>query len=413
MADKTVGDFFGKDPEIRTYREDETWVLPNTMVGLEIELEGFDRRPTIPPPYYWTFHEEGSLRDINGLRPFEFVFSMPFCGYDLSRALQVFDKIIKSLKSKPHTSPRGSTHVHLDVREFTLEQVISLITFYTIVERPLYRYCGSRREDNNFCLPFYKAEAVVFSNLSRYDVIKQNGRSLSNVTATETYRYNGLNVCSLRKFGTIEFRQYPSCADVSQITEWINIIMCLKKAVIENKHDIGSIPVEMSRTGILESVQKIFGPYFNRLFYPEMEYDLYQGIRLAQNILYKEEQSLAELDLSSSIFSPAQHDYTYLNQAEKLFGLKKTKNKEEKITSATTIYDAGGFVVPQGAVPFDPGQWRVEPVPVEADPELAPQREPELMFERLRAQERERRELEEAEQRAMRIRMQHPNQRRR
>jgi hypothetical protein len=325
---KNVGDFYGKQQDIRTFKEDNDWVLPSTMMGLEIELEGFSKYPKFNGPQYWEQKEDGSLRNIREKIPIEFVFASPLCGYDLTRAISLFDETIASLKEKPYASPRTSTHVHLDVREISFNQLLNLIIMYTVVERPLYKYCGIQREESNFCLPFYKAEGLVFEQLYATDIIG-NAEQLVSVTTGQN-RYNGLNVCALKKFGTLEFRQFPGTFNTVLIRRWINIIMCLKKAAVEYSGNLFKLPAVFSEAGIKTQVEKIFGNYFPYLDYPEMEYDVLLGIRLAQDILYRNDKYDASTQIEQIMGKEPQVESVYSTTIKKNLKLPKTRSKKAK-----------------------------------------------------------------------------------
>ena len=282
----TVGKAFGKAAEIRSYKEDAQWVLPSCMVGVELELEGIAPTFKFSGSNYWEVKEDGSLRDINdGETSKELVFSVPLCGYDLTKALSILKHTLDKQKKKPVTSPRCSTHIHIDVRELTFNKLLNFLVLYTIVERPLYHYCGNSRENNNFCLPFYKAEGAIFSHISSKDMLSGANELVASVLSNK--RYSGLNICALKLFGSVEFRHLPGTVDVDKITQWINILMCIKKAAIEYNGQLQLIPKTFSEKGIENNVKEIFKNYYQYITYPELEYDVLQGIRQAQDILYE------------------------------------------------------------------------------------------------------------------------------
>lgn len=337
MASKeagTVGGLYGKQEEIRSYKEDTSWVLPTTMIGVELELEGVKTFPKFSGPQYWETKEDGSLRDIDdeGSTSMELVFAIPLCGYDLTKALSILKHTLDKQKYKPVVSPRCSTHIHIDVRELNFNKLLNLLIIYTIVERPLYHYCGNDRENNNFCLPFYKAESRVFNAISQKDILGTKDR-LVNITSGDR-RYSGLNLCSLQRFGSLEFRQLPGTTDVDKITQWINIIMCIKKAALDYTEELQTLPVSFSEKGIEKNVKEIFGEYYPYIKYPELEYDVLQGIRQAQDIIYESKMDSEEQTLVEKMRSDNPVYYNKILEKFNLKGKKIPDKKEAKIKAS-------------------------------------------------------------------------------
>lgn len=298
-ANSTVGSAFGNPEEIRSYKEDNFWVLPKTMIGIELELEGVTSIPVLKSPNYWSVKEDGSLRNLSAnTTSIELVLNFPLSGHDLTSAISYLNTVLNSKKEKYKISPRCSTHIHLDVRELDFNKLLNLLIIYTILEKPLYNYCGGDRENNNFCLPFYKAEKNVFEHLSYFDIVNEHFNKLQNIVLSD-YRYSGLNLCSIKKFGSLEFRQFPGTMDVHKISQWINIIMCIKKAAIEYNKELKVLPLSFSENGIEKSVSDIFGKYFKYIKYSQLEYDVLCGVRQAQDIIYKRNIEIEDTILSA------------------------------------------------------------------------------------------------------------------
>ena len=324
----TVANVFNRNEEIRSYKEDDMWVLPGCMIGVEIELEGVRERFKFKGPAYWEEKQDGSLRDIDShLSSTELVFSLPLCGYDLKRALLAFDTCMKEVAVRPKTSPRCSVHVHIDVRDLNMSKLLNLLVIYTIVERMLYKFCGEGREDSNFCIPFYKGESRIFEYLSAHDMLNEADGLID--AASSERRYSGLNVCSLKRYGSLEFRQFPATLDINKIMLWINIIMSIKKAALEYKNELTELPKSFSEEGIEKKVSGIFGNYFQYLKYPELEYDVLQGIRQAQDILYAKRMEATDVEINNRKDEVPSPFYTKLIQ--KLGIKEKKKAEKEKI----------------------------------------------------------------------------------
>src|SRR5688572_24343366 len=109
----TVAEVFEKSVDIRSYAPDPVWVIPDTMIGLELEIEGCPKS-VVGKSKYWQVTEDGSLRVVDGAQPYEVRFALPFCGKDLTNAMEDLKKGFKATAENPPVhSTRTSVHVHL------------------------------------------------------------------------------------------------------------------------------------------------------------------------------------------------------------------------------------------------------------------------------------------------------------
>ena len=191
-----------------------TMIDPNILFGVEIEVENVGVHPELD--YYWTATNDGSLRN-NGL---EFV-SIPLRGHQVEYAL---DYLSKNLAGTDLVfSPRTSVHVHMNVRDFTWDQVKVFTLLYAIFEKHFFHVVGSVRESNIFCVPLYKSD--------------QLDKILQLETEIKWHKYNALNLTpiygdtgeGLKPQGTIEFRHLYGTLDKKIIIDWINTISLLRK----------------------------------------------------------------------------------------------------------------------------------------------------------------------------------------
>lgn len=299
-GNSSIGEVFEKVVDVRSYAEDSSWVLPNCLIGLELELEGCSSTFMVKNKL-WEIKGDNSLRNVNGFDPFELVFSMPLSGKDLTQAVDDLN-VINKLKVKPVLSSRTSLHAHLDVRDLTLYQFLKLLISYTVFERSLFKFCGIERENNIFCLPFYKAEGAIFEEFSIPYIISKHIKNLSR----ESYRYSALNLASLNKFGTVEFRHMGGTWDTTKIRDWVNIIMCLKKyAISDDSTKIKELPTLFSAKGFVQCSKEVFGEYYTSKIcnYPDIDTDIMSGIRLAQDIIFKENLNQITLYNTSPIMA--------------------------------------------------------------------------------------------------------------
>lgn len=284
MTKKSVGEETGHSQEIRSFSEDTSWVLPSCLIGVECEIEGLHKIPALSVRSYWYAAHDNSLREIGDLLSVELVTKFPLCGKDLSAALSEYSKIIMGAKSPPIFSARTSTHIHVDVRDISLDQLYRFIILYTIFERVLFKWVGEDRDSSNFCVPFYKAEGDIFESLSS-DI--ENGLSDLYKVLSDRNRYAAFNLAALKKYGSVEFRHLHGTGDKEKIKTWINIIMSLKKYAVSSEEPLPDIPTNMSMCGHIPYLHKVFGePLSRELIRHGTREHLLLGIRQAQPLVY-------------------------------------------------------------------------------------------------------------------------------
>jgi hypothetical protein len=158
----------------------------------------------------WSFKtvlvtEDGSLKDYGS----EFITKGGQKGDALYFSLLELERY-HSLFSKPwNFSHRCSFHVHLDVRDFTLGELINLVGIYMFVEPLLFSKCEEHRAGNSYC--------VQLNHLSL------DARSLMAMNLKET-KYWALSLNRLRDLGTVEFRMRHGSARAQELMQWISYL---------------------------------------------------------------------------------------------------------------------------------------------------------------------------------------------
>lgn len=199
------------------------WSHEDGLVGIEIEVENI-RTPAVLSPH-WTAKDDGSLRN-HGM---EYV-SVPLQVKQIQPALSALYASLK-LQNQPDFSNRTSTHIHLNCRDLTQDQVWVMVMLYAIFEKHFYGFAGAKRLNSIFCVPLYRCN--ILNNIN--DVVY--------AFSPNWHKYSGLNILplidnnSVRGYGTIEFRHLYGTADQTLILEWIDQILCLRKACLEIKKE--------------------------------------------------------------------------------------------------------------------------------------------------------------------------------
>lgn len=183
-------------------------------LGIEIELEG-RALPMDIPGGVWKVVADYSLR--NGA---EYVLRKPIAIKAVSDALDLLTATLRIDGSKIDYSFRTSVHVHLNVQQYTYVQLLNLIYTYLLIEEPMMEYCGEVRKSNRFCLRLRDAEYFADILLSLF----QDGpEALERIPANKV-RYAALNLESLAKFGSVEFRGMRGTCDKDIILNWCTAI---------------------------------------------------------------------------------------------------------------------------------------------------------------------------------------------
>lgn len=265
----------------KTLRPIKFPIRKDILTGIEVEIENIRFTPKAfrkETYQVWNTREDGSLRNLG----MEFI-SVPLRGVHLAHALQyLFD----NLPEDKHFSLRTSIHVHLDVQSLSKETVTGIVLTYVACETLLYKFVGNDRINSNFCVPMY--QTIVVNSLVNLIT--------SSITSIrwENSRYLGLNLDSMRKFGTLEFRHLYGTDDVELITNWINLIHaihhygCSKplKTIIE---EISKLNTTSNYSLFLEQV---FGPLTDLFDVSNLKDDLERGVRAVKqstihNLFYK------------------------------------------------------------------------------------------------------------------------------
>lgn len=192
----------------------ETLKNPNLICGIELEIERVEH------PYYverdettWRVTEDGSLRN-NGR---EFI-SKPTALGKLVLDLETFFKS-NNFTQEINYSDRTSTHVHVNVQDFTKEQIQSLIVLYVLFEKILFQFVGNHRSENIYCVPL--TETMLVQNLTK------TLDKVYNLQRQSWEKYTAFNLLPMQTFGTVEFRHLHGTNNLKTIVDWLQLVSSL------------------------------------------------------------------------------------------------------------------------------------------------------------------------------------------
>lgn len=250
-------------------------------VGLEIEIEGKRLPHEDKTPHPWVYHQDGSLRGTdNG----EYVLAKPIEFKEVEGALDTLWDTFKELKSVLDESNRTSVHVHLNVQDFHMNRLTSLMALYFTFEEVLTEWCGEHRVGNLFCLRGKDAPAIL-SQIRRF--IQRDGEW----QFSDGLHYSGLNPLALSKFGSLEFRPLRGCPDKDTILGWVGILQRLYdlSADFSDPREICSLFSSEGSTAFFDAILRDkaaivrAGVSFDN---DRISESMYEGIRLAQDLCY-------------------------------------------------------------------------------------------------------------------------------
>lgn len=253
-----------KVAKLKHPRSGGKWPDPSCYVGIEIEAEGLSYRlngrnadihdvsGTLQDAG-WDIAADGSLR-ADGR---EFKFSSPLMGLDLSSALDVFYEHVVF-----DESPRAGIHIHVDWTAVDdANSINTLLAILYCIEPAMFDMIGRGRKDCVYCKPL--AAATTEELLKMFTADFENGMSTFLDGAIQRRdiekRYFGANLISLAKFGTVEFRYFPSLCDKAKMEEWLYLTQLLRLCAV----NCNLTPVEVFNTmstqgGVMDFINKWF-----------------------------------------------------------------------------------------------------------------------------------------------------------
>ena len=254
-------------PDIKVYPKEEA------EFGVEVEVEGKDLAQKLVS--YWKCEHDGSLRG----EAIEYIFKKPLTYQKTKTALEYLRKKLDKNGSIVYDSDRTSVHVHVNMSYSTLMHVYNMIVLYGIFEELMTEYAGETRVGNLFCLRMQDAEYFVLA-------VKQAARSKNlGVLNTDDLRYCALNVRSLFKYGTLEFRALRGTVDPDVIMDWIDLITCIRDKS-EMYADPSEIMSRFSQLGPRAFLLDTFGGCSDRLRVGDWKRSMQEGVRTVQDIAF-------------------------------------------------------------------------------------------------------------------------------
>jgi hypothetical protein len=247
------------------------------LFGIEIEAEGKNMREVHNK--YWKTVDDGSLRGHYPDKSAEFVINKPITREEVEPAL---DSLIQELEGATFDfSFRTSVHVHVNVQDLTEAQTLNMIYAYLLLEEPLVNFCGRERKGNRFCLRVVDAEDTVEVLRTGFN----GGLQYLMAQDPNAVRYSALNIASLRKYGSIEFRAMRGNIDKEVIKDWTEALYALKAYAITKKSP-KEILQEYQALDADGFMRQVLGGLYQTFKYPRMVKEIQRSFSLTLDLPY-------------------------------------------------------------------------------------------------------------------------------
>lgn len=258
-------------------------IVSGNRYGFELEVEG--RSYPSEDITNWEAKGDGSLGP-NGV---EFVTRQAFGPDKFELMLGRLSDAFSSARTRLECSVACSCHVHMNVQDLTLKQIAQILTTYYIVEEILCDFAGPDRAGNLFCLRLLDSDLALEGFMNTLN--SGNIGSLSGLP-----RYTAVNLNSLARFGTLEFRAFRGIKeDPRELKVWADMLNSIRVFALSYR-DPSEILAEVSLEGPESFFNKIFeDEEHKRLLRPFFSEDrVMDGVRRCQWLAYNTDFSRVE-----------------------------------------------------------------------------------------------------------------------
>ncbi len=276
-------------------------ILTKGDIGVEIEIEGKNLGEAGPE---WKRTKDGSL--LPSPEAIEYVFRQPLSHPKSLAAIDHLYDVLESNRGVINDSVRAGIHVHVNVQNLTVVELYNFITLYLILEELLVKYCGPTREGNLFCLRASDANYLI-TRLCRAIKMKK----LREVFNDEDLRYSSINVMSVCKYGSLEFRSMRTTKDRAIVKIWVSLLYHLRECAI-GYNDPTDIVRDFSLLGPAQFVAKNVPKLLvESILQGDWASHLTSGVRNAQDVAYSVDWDSIKSQQSVNPFIKAKIDVAF------------------------------------------------------------------------------------------------------
>lgn len=255
MTSKTIASIVGRRDWTLASAPSVQWTfpLPEQYVGVELEVDrdSTTADSTVFPDdrilgFTWQRKSDGSLAS-----GYEYVLRSPLAGKQLADA--VFK--LFSGGTRVHRTYTGSTHIHLDMTDGVPVEALRVLLLMTYAFEPyMYAVGDITRQWCGYANRLVAAPSDVLEAILGSDDLRNFNRAVENAG-----RYYGLNLCALSKYGSVEFRYFPTAESPEELLSWINLCQKFKKAAVA----IGTVDKLLEMMKSKEGYNELLDTYFD------------------------------------------------------------------------------------------------------------------------------------------------------
>lgn len=244
-------------------------------VGIEIEVEAKGLPPNRNIPLFWAAKPDPSLRGES----MEYILKEPMSIDGAKLAVGQLTSCFEKVGTKILPTYRAGVHVHVNVQDLTTTELVNYICLYLMFENSLINFCDPTRKGNHFCL---RAKDASYLIDCIFEFVESGEKKHLD---TEDIRYAAMNLNSLFRFGSVEFRALETPRDFNKICVWASVLKTLRDSAKEFAN-----PVK-----IMESFSaEIFSSWTKRVLKQDYDNfshlldqdDMYSSMRDVQVIAY-------------------------------------------------------------------------------------------------------------------------------
>lgn len=245
----TVASFVFRKDDVTVNAPRTDLPLPNTLMGIEVEIDndGSHDGCTFPVNYSpeWQRKGDGSL--ANG---WEYVLTAPLKGQTLVDA-------VYKLYSEPtqvYRTYTGSTHIHINMMDGVSTDALRALVLISYAFESLLYYVGDNtRQWCGYASRLTSSPAEVLESI----ISDTTGHAFQNAVSSAG-RYYGLNLNALHRYGSVEFRYFPTAESPEELLGWIKLVQNFKRAAVE----IGGIEPLIATLNNKEGYNSFISEYF-------------------------------------------------------------------------------------------------------------------------------------------------------
>ena len=188
--------------------------LPDALMGVEVEVDqDTSTEVTFPSDYYPEWQQKGDGSLVNG---YEYVLSFPLAGNALVSAIH---KLYQEPTSVKRTFT-GSTHIHIDMMDnVSIDALRTLVLMTYALENILYAAGDLSRQWCGFANRLTSAPSEMLEHILAIEDV-----NTFNYNVNDIGRYYGLNLQALLKYGSAEFRYFPTAESAEELLRWVKLV---------------------------------------------------------------------------------------------------------------------------------------------------------------------------------------------